>query len=73
MATYVYGCSKDKQHKRKTVQHSMKDNPRVLCDECDAEMLRIPQGFKFYMNPGDVLLNKLEDKYRAWRGKKDKR
>lgn len=70
MATYIYGCTKDKKHKRKTVQHNMNDNPRVLCDECGAEMRRIPQGFKFYMNPGDTLLNSLDDKYRAWRGKK---
>jgi hypothetical protein len=70
MSAYVYGCSQDPAHPRREVVHAMREDPEVRCSVCDAVMHRIPQPFKFYNNPADTLMNKLDQGYRNYRIKK---
>ena len=67
MARYVYGCSKNKGHERTEVVHSMGEDPTILCDECGAEMRRVPQAFQWYMNPGMVLLDQMDQEFGEWK------
>ncbi len=61
---YVYGCPIDKDHPRQEVRHGMNETPRLLCETCKAEMRRVPQTFTWGHRPFDVLLDRLETKYR---------
>jgi predicted secreted Zn-dependent protease len=42
----------------------MNETPRLLCETCKAEMRRVPQTFTWGHRPFDVLLDRLETKYR---------
>jgi hypothetical protein len=54
MAVYEYGCP-EKSHPRITVNHGMKENPEIRCPICKKNMFRIPQPFRFYLNPLEIL------------------
>lgn len=69
MPNYVYGC---KNKHRKEVTHGYNDNPVVKCKDCGQVMKRVPQPFRFYMNPVDVLYDHMDNKYREWRTKREK-
>lgn len=70
MAQYVYAC-KNKEHPRVTVVHSMGANPTILCDVCKKPMHRVPQGFRFYMNPISTIREWSEQNWsRKLRGEK---
>lgn len=68
---YVYGC---KEHKdvRVQVSHSMMSKVIVFCPvcKCNRHMHRIPQRTRFYINPGEVLLDRLDTQYREYRARK---
>jgi len=67
MPVYVYRCANGHE---KEVTHSMKQDPSIICKVCGDVMKRKPQAFRWYMNPTDVLLDHMDDKYREWRVKK---
>lgn len=71
MPTYVYACP-DPSHSRKEVIHSIDTDPVVECETCKAAMRRVPQPFRWYMDPAGVLLDHMDDKYRQWRERKSK-
>lgn len=66
MPTYVYGC---KQHPdyRPEVVHAFAEEPLIVCPECGERMRRVPQAFRYYMNPGLLLLDKMRDKFVDYR------
>lgn len=66
---YVYTCSTHTAH-REEVIHSMQASPVVPCPLCGEQMHRVPQAVRWYLNPGDVLLNQLDDGYRKYRARK---
>lgn len=70
MPTYEYGC---KGGHRVQMVHGFGDNPDVRCSICKEPMHRIPQLFRWYKNPGMVLLDHMDDKYREYRGKVKRR
>jgi hypothetical protein len=72
MPAYVYTCKKHPKV-RKEVTHGMNENPIVLCPECRCGMHRKPQSFRFYMNPYNVLLDKLDDGFNDFKRRKGKR
>ena len=73
MPEYVYGC-RDKEHKeRVTVAHARFEDPFVPCSECGQAMHRVPQKFRWYHNPGEVLLDHMDNKYRDWRVKQQQK
>jgi hypothetical protein len=60
MPRYVYGCPSDPAHPRQEVIHSMFDSIRVCCQNCGAEMRRVPQAFRWGRKPFDVLYEHME-------------
>lgn len=66
MPSYLYGCDNPK-HDRWNVVHGMFENVRVICTQCGKPMHRIPQAFRFYFNPGQLLLEKLGDRFNEYR------
>ena len=55
MAQYLYRCPECKLDR--DVEHSIKEDPTILCDECGASCVRVPQatgvvlrGKGFYRN-----------------------
>ncbi len=71
MPTYVYACSTHTAH-REEVIHSMQDSPVIPCPLCGEQMHRIPQVFRYYLNPKDVLCDMLDDKYVKYRAEKER-
>jgi elongation factor P--beta-lysine ligase len=57
MPEYVYAC-KVKDHPKVTKVHRMLDNPVIRCPVCRKKMHRVPQKFRFYLNPLEI--------FRAW-------
>lgn len=53
MITYLYRCPECKNEKE--IQHSIKDNPRIICEKCNGVMARVPLGGSGF------LMNKLGD------------
>jgi putative FmdB family regulatory protein len=43
MARYVYKCDECNTHIE--VTHKMTEEPWITCDDCSADMHRVPQGF----------------------------
>lgn len=73
MPTYVYQCpAHPTTEHRKEVVHSVNDQLAVLCDECQGVMHRIPQPFRWYMDPRAVLVDYMDGKYRDYRARKKK-
>ena len=70
MPTYVYGCENGHE---KEVVHPMNDDIRILCFECGLLMRRIPQPFRFYMNPGEVLLDYMDEGFSRYKRDRIKR
>ena len=68
MAEYIYGC-KNKEHPRVMMVHGMTEIIDIKCETCGKKMHKIPQKFRWYMNPAGIVLDKMDDKYREWRGK----
>ena len=68
MRRYVYRCPEGHEQEE---QHGMRDDPVIVCNVCGKQMRRKPQAFRFYFNPTDVLLDKMDGEYRKWRGKKN--
>lgn len=67
MPTYVYGCGPN-DHPRKTITHPVgAPDIDLVCEECGKPLHRIPQAFRWYMNPSDVLYDHMDDEYRKWR------
>jgi len=60
---YVYACY-NPEHEKIEVEHSMKSNPDIRCVDCDQLMHRIPQTFTWGHNPGQVLLQKMHERSR---------
>jgi hypothetical protein len=71
MPTYVYGC-KNHPAQRLEVIHSIQDVVNMPCPECQTPMHRIPQRVRFYHNPLNILYDKLDTQYRAYRARKAK-
>ena len=69
---YVYACE-DARHPRSEIAHSIEEEPQIVCGVCGAEMHRVPQSFRWYRNPGQVLLEKLDDGYRNMRARRSKK
>jgi len=69
MPTYVYGC--ENGHKKEVV-HPLTDDPEMIC-YCGLPMRRIPQPFRFYMNPGEVLLDYVDEGYSRYKRDRIKR
>ncbi len=69
MPTYVYGC---KQHPESQceVVHGFADNPLMPCPVCQKAMHRIPQAFRFYNNPANVLMDRMIDRFTEYRKEK---
>ena len=72
MPEYLYGCEV-KEHPRVYTIHGVGEIVDMRCSVCGKKMHRIPQAFRWYKNPGMVLLDHLDDKYREWRGKQKRR
>ena len=71
MPTYVYGCSDSiKEHPRIEITHGMHENPVLCCEVCGAKMQRIPQSVRFYMNPGEILTEWMDENYKRYRARK---
>lgn len=70
MPSYVYACPKSKRHPRKEVTHGMNDDPVIQCEACGAKMRRVPQPFRFYMSPVQVLYDWSDENYRRYRARK---
>lgn len=70
MPVYVYQC--EEKHETE-VAHGFTDKVLVFCPECHKPMHRVPQAFRWYFNPQDVLLDKLDKKYREYRSRKNGR
>lgn len=66
MPTYVYGC-RNPEHPRLEKIHKIDEDYEIYCTECDEPMHRIPQLMTWYREPGGVLLDYMDDKYRDWR------
>ncbi len=67
---YVYACD-NPTHPRIVVEHSMKENPEIPCNECDRPMHRVPQLFTWGHNPTQVLLEKMDERFRITKIKND--
>jgi hypothetical protein len=77
MPTYVYGCDSHPDQ-RKEVIHRISESPIVLCEIClnggvSSPMHRIPQAFRWYMNPALVLYDKLDEGFQDYKRRKGKR
>ena len=71
MPTYVYGCSAHiSDHPRLEITHGMHENPVLCCSVCGAEMRRIPQSTRFYMNPEQIIVDYLDENYKRYRARK---
>ncbi len=70
MPTYVYGCENDHQIQR---AHSIDEDPVVICSECGKLMHRVPQPFRFYMNPAEVLLDYVDEGFSRYKRDRIKR
>jgi hypothetical protein len=69
MPVYVYGCGAP-DHEREEVVHGFHDNPEIVCKTCGEAAHRIPQPLRaWYRNPGEVLLEYMDNKYIEWRKK----
>jgi len=64
MPLYEYACPKNKRHPRREITHGMKEDPVVQCEACGARMHRVPQSFRFYMSPLDVLADWSDENWR---------
>lgn len=69
MPTYVYGCQ-DKQHPRVEVRHGREEVILTLCPTCGKAMHRIPQAARFYINPVEILYDKMDKKFREYKARK---
>lgn len=67
MPVYVYGCDEDKGHERVEVAHGMGESVTMFCQVCGAGMHRVPQAFRWGRSAWDVLAEKMDKKYTAWR------
>lgn len=58
MSTYIYACPSDPSHPRKEARCRMTkvDELVVVCNECGAEMHRVPQPFQFGGNFRESML-----------------
>lgn len=65
---YVYAC--DHGHEQLEVEHGMNENPDIRCPDCDDLMHRVPQSFTWGHNPGQVLLEKMHERGRILKIKK---
>lgn len=70
MPVYIYGCPKSNKHPRKEVTHGMHDDPVIQCPACGAKMHRVPQSFRFYMNPLQVLIDWSDENWRQLKKRK---
>jgi len=68
MAQYVYGC-KNRNHPRVNVAHPMMREVDVYCEVCGERMVKIPQPFRYYLDPQGVLLDRLDREREAKHGK----
>lgn len=66
MPIYVYGCE---NNHRIEVEHSIRDDPVIICDVCGSKMWRVPQSFRWYMSPTEMLLDTMDENYRKWKVK----
>jgi hypothetical protein len=53
MPQYLYACP-NKKHPRTIVTHTMQDDPVIKCTICKKVMRRVPQSFRFYLNPLEI-------------------
>lgn len=70
MPIYVYACPKSRKHPRKDITHGIKEDPVIQCDACGTRMQRVPQSFRFYMSPVQVLYDWSDENYRRYRARK---
>ena len=70
MPIYVYACPKSSKHPHKEITHSMKEDPVIQCDACGARMHRVPQPFRFYTRPLDVLIEWSDENWRRMKKRK---
>jgi hypothetical protein len=69
MARYVYACS-NPEHQWWNVQHGMTSNTKVICPQCHEYMHRVPQAFRFYQNPQNLLLDKMTERFADYQKEK---
>ena len=62
MRTYVYGCPSHKEERIEKT-HEINDEPKILCPVCSDQMRRVPQPFRYYNNPADVLFDLIDKRY----------
>lgn len=70
MPSYIYACKENKKHPRKEVTHGMKEDPVIICDECGSKMSRVPQSFRFYMSPFEILADWSDENWRRHKARK---
>lgn len=69
MPEYVYGC-KDKEHPKKEVTHSVKEDPVIKCDTCGEVMHRVPQPFRYTLGAHNVLHEWCDENFVRYRARK---
>lgn len=71
MANYTYECPKCESQKE--VTHKMLDSPTHICVNCGIEMFkRVPIRVVVGYNPFDLLFEKQDEKWRAYKARKNK-
>jgi hypothetical protein len=61
---YLYGCDKDKSHTRVVIYHGRNEVVNTFCPDCGSPMHRIPQMFSYYIDPRNVIRDKLYGEFR---------
>jgi endonuclease III-like uncharacterized protein len=72
MPLYVYACDNLEHTERRSVVKAMLDEPSVLCSVCGYQMHRVPQPFRFYNSPFEVLTDKLINEFHEYKATKKK-
>ena len=62
MPNYVYRCPAGHTEE---IRHGFHEDPEITCEQCGGEMKRVPQPFRFYINPTLVLLDRMNRAYTA--------
>jgi putative FmdB family regulatory protein len=66
MPVYVYLCGECGE--RAEYEHGMDEQPGLNCIKCGGELRdRVPQRYRWYKNPDDVLHEDMDREYREWR------
>lgn len=66
MPVYVYSCP---ENHRWIVVHELTARVDVVCGDCYQLMHRVPQAFRMARNPGQVLLDHMDEQYRLAKGR----